>query len=571
MLTNVALVIPKRLPPAYVQSRWHSEPIRLLSLPSSSFTPNKYNVDVLTPNHQQLIARFMRSKNPPWLLLSGVGVLPGLFGQNKSPKLHAGPATCETKSHTDSNAQSSTELGKPTVAEINFATLLPHQITPHLMYLREHIQRHQPVRNQLERYGAGYQDWPQSPLQPLADNLDSATYEVFEKDPVKYAWYECAVRIALEEIRKKRQVSGKVVVAVVGAGRGPLVQRVLQASTTTGIDIECIALEKNPSAFVHLQKRNQFEWHEQVTLVQGDMRCWEGFDNSEGDRKWIHILISELLGSLADNELSPECLDGVQHLLHPSHGVSIPSSYTAFATPVSAPELWRSIKHRTNQGAEGNKHDPLMLPYVSWLHSIDYMSKLSASRTTSEDGSLPKGEDHKQGADPIVQELWHFHHPLYQDHLRSETAKANRHNERSAHLTFPIARRGVCHGIAGYFEAVLYDRNIESPDSEAHETMPITFEIQAGQPYPKNPNRPVISTNPLIMSKESPEMISWFPLFFPFKTPMYVPDKGEIAIDIWRKTDKRRVWYEWSAEVFGPSGKCGESGWHTSESAACLM
>lgn len=27
------------------------------------------------------------------------------------------------------------------------------------------------------------------------------------------------------------------------------------------------------------------------------------------------IIVSELLGSFGDNELSPECLDGVQHLL----------------------------------------------------------------------------------------------------------------------------------------------------------------------------------------------------------------------------------------------------------------
>ena len=30
----------------------------------------------------------------------------------------------------------------------------------------------------------------QAPLQPLQDNLESQTYEVFEKDPVKYAQYE---------------------------------------------------------------------------------------------------------------------------------------------------------------------------------------------------------------------------------------------------------------------------------------------------------------------------------------------------------------------------------------------
>ena len=33
----------------------------------------------------------------------------------------------------------------------------------------------------------------QVPLQPLQDNLESATYETFEKDPVKYAQYEKAL------------------------------------------------------------------------------------------------------------------------------------------------------------------------------------------------------------------------------------------------------------------------------------------------------------------------------------------------------------------------------------------
>ncbi len=36
----------------------------------------------------------------------------------------------------------------------------------------------------------GYSDWLQAPLQPLMDDLGSATYEVFERDPVKYRLYE---------------------------------------------------------------------------------------------------------------------------------------------------------------------------------------------------------------------------------------------------------------------------------------------------------------------------------------------------------------------------------------------
>ena len=36
----------------------------------------------------------------------------------------------------------------------------------------------------------GYADYLQAPLQPLMDDLGSLTYEVFERDPVKYRQYE---------------------------------------------------------------------------------------------------------------------------------------------------------------------------------------------------------------------------------------------------------------------------------------------------------------------------------------------------------------------------------------------
>lgn len=41
------------------------------------------------------------------------------------------------------------------------------------------------------------------------------------------------------------------------------------------------------------------------------------------------IIVSELLGSFGDNELSPECLDGVTPLLKPTT-VSIPQTYTSY-------------------------------------------------------------------------------------------------------------------------------------------------------------------------------------------------------------------------------------------------
>lgn len=45
-----------------------------------------------------------------------------------------------------------------------------------------------------------------------------------------------------------------------------------------------------------------------MTVVSSDMREWVAPEKAD-------IIVSELLGSFADNELSPECLDGAQNFL----------------------------------------------------------------------------------------------------------------------------------------------------------------------------------------------------------------------------------------------------------------
>lgn len=50
------------------------------------------------------------------------------------------------------------------------------------------------------------------------------------------------------------------------------------------------------------------EWGDQVTVISCDMREWTAPEKAD-------IIVSELLGSFGDNELSPECLDGAQHFL----------------------------------------------------------------------------------------------------------------------------------------------------------------------------------------------------------------------------------------------------------------
>ncbi|KAL8857435.1 MAG: hypothetical protein Q9178_005929 [Gyalolechia marmorata] len=542
----LALSIPRHHPAIHAQSRWHSEPLRLLSLTAQTFLPKPDGDLHLTRTTQALIHQYMRLRTPPWILLCDVGPIPALSNPEATVP-HA-------NGFISANVSNDAESHSPTPAEV---TQKDHHIsrtstkykgpTPHLSCIRK-LQQKSPMKSIIEQFGAWYQDYLQGPLQPLSDNLESMTYEVFEKDPVKYDLYESAIRRALSgwasEKRSGSSPSGNIVVAVVGAGRGPLVTRALRASKDAGTKIELWAVEKNPNAFVFLQRHNELSWSSQVHLVQSDMRSWDGPFSSTSTQASqpyhshhphakshhqpsstprhhkVDILISELLGSFADNELSPECLDHLTtHHLNRTDGISIPASYTSYLTPIAAPKLHADIASRT-------PNDPTApnTPYVVMLHAIDFLS------------TSPNEIDTVARREPIIKEAWSFTHrppiSINKDDdipsanlwmkLRGATTKNhndNKHNTRSTRLTFPIPHRGCVHGLAGYFEAVLYD-NIH------------------------------LSTNPKTMELKSPDMMSWFPIYFPLKTPLYMPDNSLLTATFRRCTDGRKVWYEWMVETY---------------------
>lgn len=484
-LMIIALSIPAKLPSIELQSRWFSEPLRLIEIPESSFMRNAKGFPVLSKAIQALLTRYTRLKTSPWIVLTDVGEIPA------DDEAHMGGADGSYEDASPTPAQSSQ----------NRAAKKPKDLTPHLSYLR-HLQRTQPPRPIIDRFAAGYQDFLQSPLQPLTDNLESITYEVFEKDPVKYEWYERATAAALVDLKKT--LNRDIVVAVVGAGRGPLMTRALRASASTGISILPYAVEKNQNAYVLLQNRNATDplWAKRVKVIKTDMRAWAGPTLPSGEVGKVDILISELLGSFADNELSPECLDGVQHVLHPDHGVSIPTSYTAHFTPIASPKIYSDLLGRTGAGAE----DRWELPYVSMLHQFDNLClatpKEKPASTKSEKASLELPQ-------PDVKQAWEFVHPipqaiLAQSQLRRGGSVAaggtgavggdgwNEHNSRFSKSTFTCNNRGVCHGLAGYFETVLYESKEQGKKIE-------------------------LSTNPVTMDEKSKDMISWFPIFFPLK------------------------------------------------------
>ena len=513
---------------------------------SSTFFTNAKGFPVLTANHRALINLYLKSdpKQIPCIVLGGIG-----------PVISDAQGLVEEASgtHSMSAFNASGIFDGPTTSEAeanqsrrrSFRTLAQRDTLAYLKYLRW-FEDHRPPKTYLETKCSEYEDHLQAPLQPLADDLESSMYEVFEQDPVKYYLYEQAIAKALIDWQAQGTPAsgplGRVVIAVVGAGRGPLITRALQASESTGVPIDIWGLEKNQNAFVFLERQNTTVWNNQVHLVQSDMRHWQGpaqartpSDTGEGLESGtetfpIDIVVSELLGSFGDNELSPECLDNVVHLLNPTHGISIPQSYSAWLTPIATPKLYTEISRWTTTDANA-----FGTASVVCLQKFDYLSTkphtsvkgpdIVPSSTSQLNGPPPDEYAASRGDDdngqfvtkpptPNVKRAWTFEHMPW---TRLKSNAVNRHNTRHSRLSFDLRHRGVCHGLAGYFEAVLYPG----------------FEL---------------STNPVTKDDKSPDMMSWFPIFFPLKTPLYVPDNSTLIVSMFRETDNRKIWYEWMVE-----------------------
>jgi protein arginine N-methyltransferase 5 len=127
--------------------------------------------------------------------------------------------------------------------------------------------------------------------------------------------------------------------------------------------------------------------------------------------------------------LSPECLDGCQHVIKPD-GISIPSSYTSFIAPISSSKLFGDIIQYNDK----LKH--LETPYVVKFRKIHEI------------------------ANP--QQVWKFEHPFNGEMENRGSLNFNNHNNRYSVSTFTTDLDSVVHGLAGYFECTLYKSIIMS-------------------------------------------------------------------------------------------------------------
>ncbi|WWC86067.1 uncharacterized protein L201_000938 [Kwoniella dendrophila CBS 6074] len=443
---SVTLDLTNPLPPSVgALARWTAEPVKYIWLPAGSFIPNAKGYPVLSKACQAFL-RGMGKQNPTYVL----------HGTTIQKHTAGGPnAYLQYVRHITSQPSSSNGL--------------PHSA---------------------DEFTSGYADYLQAPLQPLMDDLGSATYDIFERDPVKYRQYEEAITLALADLPADQ----KHVVTVVGAGRGPLVACTLRALTRSNRKANVYAVEKNANAFITLQERKAIEWGDQVEIFFGDMR------NVDVPEK-CDIMVSELLGSFGDNELSPECLDGAMRFLKPT-GISIPTSYTAHVAPISSSKLFHDV-HQPSRPAGATE-----TPYVVMMSQVNLISG---------DGGGTSGRCGEK-----VQQCWQFEHPRRDLILDASGAPlTNTHNTRSSRHVFHIPHAATLHGLAGYFEAHLYSN--------------VGLSI-----HPDNAHR------------VSPEMFSWFPLYFPLKESLYLPSGCELEVNLWRLCDSRgkKIWYEWAVESY---------------------
>uniref|UniRef100_T1JI27 Protein arginine N-methyltransferase n=1 Tax=Strigamia maritima TaxID=126957 RepID=T1JI27_STRMM len=390
---GLALEITTDLPDDSAVTRWKGEPVHCIIIPTNIFLTNKKGYPVLSRAHQNILRHFFTMNVQ--MLITGIN-------HHSHIKLY-------------------------------------HQ---YVEYLWQNI----PADDSLTAFAKGYEDYLQCPLQPLMDNLETQTYEIFEKDPIKYSEYQKAIYQAImDKISEEEKETKEIVLMVVGAGRGPLVRSALSTAQKAGRKVKIYAIEKNPNAIVTLLSQKDEMWGDAVTVISSDMREWDTDEKAD-------ILVSELLGSFGDNELSPECLDGAQKFLK-DDGINIPCTYTSYLSPLQSSKLYNEVR----LAKEKDKHPlvPFETPYVVHLHNILEL------------------------AEP--QSLFRFDHP------NKSPVKDNR---RYKNLKFKITQDAVLHGFAGYFEAQLYKDVTLSIHPKTHSPgmfswFPIMFPIKDPVPLTK--------------------------------------------------------------------------------------
>lgn len=629
--------------------------LRAVSFDTSIFLTNKRGYPTLSKTYQMLLMEVLRRVGRTLRVLVEGGAR------------HNPPIPASTDKTAAETAQSNTANG---------AT----GCLAYLQYLR-HLRQRPEVTNILDteesHLEVPYLDTLQSPLQPLADDLEFQTYETFERDPVKYRNYQAAIELALKDglmVKKfdeltqnekmmstQHNASGmvggvsvgsvyKVTIVVVGAGRGPLIRAALAAvaDINRGYEVvkpRIIAIEKNPSAVLFLNSLLRHGGSISGGCVGNDVglgsggtaSCWEEYahcisivdrdvrDLTSADVTAIlsgtqpiqfgaaDIMVSELLGSFGDNELSPECLQGVALTSSSPHSpcllkhncISIPQRYVSFAAPISSMRLHSEARAQAyspispTDGPGGQPFGALKAmetPYVVRAHAaaqtaveqpcfeFSHLSREQEmlARHHVGDGTGSSGLQLHQQPDSVTSTMIEGNPQQQHGNTNSSTsplassmtdAGGSYNNDRYARLEFPFDPTygaGCGCGYGKFDAAVAHMASQVIPENDsATGTVDGDNTAMTGGGItihgflgtfdallyysPPDDRKSSISIAPSTFSEG---MFSWFPLYFPLREPLHVPVDSTVVVSIWRRSDGGssgtcggRVWYEWSAEV----------------------
>ncbi|XP_055338683.1 protein arginine N-methyltransferase 5-like [Paramacrobiotus metropolitanus] len=257
---------------------------------------------------------------------------------------------------------------------------------------------------------ASVPDNPIFALQPLQDHISEGVYAIFESLEQKYVDYHMAIYAYLKGQLERGTLHEPFVAMVVGAGRGPLAWEFIQVADMLKIKWKLYCIDKNPIAIEVMKKRLEAQWKpykEHITIVFIDMRQFHTDDKAD-------LIISELIGSMACNECSPECIDGAQRLLKPE-GVSIPWAYDSYVQPVMSIPYWEDIHTLTSSGYRVENEMAIVSP-----RNFTAIAR--------------------------YQKAWRFQHPNYEPHT----------NERNVTLKFVAEDDYILTGFTGYFDMLLY-------------------------------------------------------------------------------------------------------------------
>lgn len=487
---HVSLGAPMTNIPSAVLDRWLHEPISFYLISVTKFISNAKSYPVLNKFNQLILWKMLQFKSLelPVIILHGVDRI----GQENELVEY------------DSNKKST------------YLSYIQHLVSiskksSFVPYISEFIL------SELKDSGVSKQfiNSPavlQCPLEPLTENLQDYTYNLFEKDSFKYEQYGRAFIKALIQLNKSWNLEEKPHILFLGPGRGPLIDKffdALEFLQTPSENFTITAIERNPAVMIYLKQRNSQLWKNNVNILNMDAR---DYDNSQyaALHSKVNMVISELIGSFGCNELMPECIDSISNSVFcDPHCVFIPQKLDCYVAPVLAPKYWKLALKLS--------FDKMYIPMIPEMELFSERPEPVWSFVSESKKNNQHLQQTHQGSTNHNDSNSSDNVCTIDNAFSTNNLFRNKHNSRNSRISIQIEKKGTLHGLAGYFKAALFD-DIE------------------------------VSNLPKEVGMR--DCVSWLPAFFPLESPLNMFEGQEVSVFMQRICSGPNVWYEWSVQGF---------------------